>query len=200
MKLNHLSAKVLLCLALSQTCLAQDLRIVGTNLFDFSRAANATNPGIYRLTGKVVQRFSEAIKIEITKSELVFVPEISRPYPGDPSSMMQTLAQIRLTTDQRGQPRRISPAAAFMHGMDGHYESATKTSVVFLLNFKYAEGAPDGSNIDCFAVPTKIAGYWDFGTPYSGTNYFTTIYQVLPDRIFLIHPPLPQPGPSSHRN
>jgi hypothetical protein len=109
------------------------LRIIGTNLYDFSRVLDTASQ--YQLSGRVIRVFPKSLLIHLELgSESVFVPDIQRPVTGDPRDLLRTLAQVRMAYDTNGQPRRISAGEAFTYGIPGNFEQIPKTAEILLLN------------------------------------------------------------------
>jgi hypothetical protein len=163
----------------SQSAAAADLRIIGTNLFDFSSAGPSFTLGGPSM--RIVKIYPQSVQIEINSSEVEFVPEIQRPTPGDPSDLLRALGQFRATPNSDGTPVHLSAGAAWIMGIPGHEEQVMKTTTIYLLNYPKSNGY---TLEECHAVPTSIRGFWDCGIPFSGNPYeFKYVYRVLSDRI-----------------
>ena len=166
----------LLCL-LSISSVAQDLRLIGTNLFDFSRAGH----GSYYLGGdliRIVKLYPQAAQVEIKHVSMEFIPDPQPiPDPGDPADMLHALAQFKM---RQSIPRNLSPGAAWALGISGHEEQVVTTTTIYVINHP----TNLGYKIDYCAVPTTTPGFWDHGIPFIGNPLrYKYIYRVLPDRI-----------------
>lgn len=163
---------------------AADLRLIGPNLYDFSLAGQSA----YHLHGQIIKTFTNGLSVQIDLGTIYeFHAQIDRPTPGDPRSMLQALAQFRMTYNNNGTTRRISPGAAWALGLKGESVPVKVTKNIFLVNFQNMPAI--GDQIYFSAVPL-LNGSWDCGVPFTGdTNQFKFIYQVLPNRIIRLEQP-----------
>jgi hypothetical protein len=192
----------LLCL-LSFSSVAQDLRLIGTNLFDFSRAGH----GIYYLGAfNIVKTFPQSIQIRQTRVLHKFVPDMAKLY-GEFSSdlsrsvdywepnyygkwenpyLEKTKQNWEITSRIANSPNLTSSTAEYF-GILGK-EIQIATNITF-----YVLNHPGGSRVDYCAVPTSTPGYWDHGIQFTGNQLdFKYIYRVLPDRITREHQYTPE--------
>lgn len=183
----------LLCL-LSYSLAAQDLRLVGTNLFDFSHADH----GIYYLGGfHIVKRFPQSIQIQETRVFRKFVPDMGR-LSGrlstdlsrsvdywEPSAngkwenpyLEEIKANWEITSKIVNSPNLTASTAKYL-GIPGKEVQIITNVTLYVLNH------PGGPAIDYCAVPTATPGFWDHGVPFNGDlSHYKYIYHVLLDRI-----------------
>jgi hypothetical protein len=178
-------------------------RIIGTNLFDFSNAGIGTNHSIYFLGGetmRIVKTFPKSVQIEIKylpqqipeymeeQSRLLRAQTLS----GGPEQTLLTVAAFRTAFDDNGNLRKLSQGelmamspefrsavlGAQAFGIEQLNEKRRNTiTTIYLLN-------PPNSGLECYAVPTEKAGFWDCGVAFTGDlSECKYIYRVLPDRI-----------------
>lgn len=170
---------LMLLMCLASPAGAADWRLVGTNLYDFSKVGN-----FYKLSGPclhIVKVYPKSVQVRVDQVEEQFVPEYSRPIPGDPASMLYTLSQFRMMHNNDGSPVKMSPAAAWMMGIDGHEIEVPKTYFIYILNYP---GGTEGSQPECFAVPTARRGVYDCGVPFTGDpDDYKYIYRVGEESI-----------------
>lgn len=163
------------------SCSAQtDLRIVGTNLYDFTKAGPSFHLGGNSM--QIIKTYPQSVKIEIKNVHTEFVPELptyQSPFGastfnfGSSSGFLDSYAKTRIVSEHK-----LSAGEAFSMGISGHDELFVTKTIIYLLH------PPAGYNLDCYAIPTKSAGFWDCGEPFSGDQYgFKYIYRVLSDKI-----------------
>ena len=164
---------------------ANDLRLIGTNLYDFTLAGDKC---VYRIRGQVSQVFTKAVQVGIptgVEYERVQSPPISSAQM-DSSDMLQALVAMKMSTDDKGNSRTISVGQYFSlnSAMRQHFTSVTKYATVYVLN--YPKSVNVGQPFDYIAIPTKDKGYYDCGITFTGgTNQFSTIRVVFQDRIII---------------
>lgn len=177
---------------------AQDLRLVGTNLFDFSKAGH----GIYYLGGfQIKKTYPKSIQVQRTRVYQKFVPDMSRLSKDLSSDLESSLAfgqpnyygkwenpysdlinkkwqiQSRIASSPN-----LTKAKADEFGIPGQDVQITTNITLYILNH------PGGSPIDYCAVPTSIPNFWDHGVSFNGdVGQYECVYHVLPDQIILKH-------------
>jgi hypothetical protein len=188
---------LLVCL-FALTVHASDLRLVGTNLFDFSGAGH----GIYYLGGfHIVKTFSQSIQIRQTRVFQKFIPDMARLY-GDYSAdlaratdywepnyygKMENPYHDKIYENWKIMSRiatspNLTASTAEYYGIPGNEVQIVTNITLHVLNH------PGGSNVDYCAVPTATPGFWDHGIPFTGTvEEYKYIYHVLPDYIVRIY-------------
>lgn len=176
---------LLLALLLAIQASAQNtnlsLRLVGTNLYDFSKAGPA-----FHIIGPVTKVYPQSIEITILAAEGYSLRDHS-PIPGsmmDSSDLLLTLAAFRMGTNPDGSRRLLSSGAYFglSPAMRLMFEPATKYKKFYLLNARFGKV---GQTLNATAVPTINPGFFDCGIPFTGdTNGFKYIYRMVNDKIF----------------
>jgi hypothetical protein len=142
-----------------------DLRLVGTNLYDFTYAGPAfllgSNPD-YPM--QIVKRYPQSIQVEIHTEMEVFIPNIG--YWNDPSDGPTGIKQVDYALS--GGQRQA----------EGTWDSYIQTNTIYILH--------PPAKLPCLAVPIKPAGFWDCGEPFTGdTNQFKYIYRVGKTAVYI---------------
>jgi TPR repeat protein len=161
-------------------CKSPNLRLFGTNLFDFSPVVSATGGAPYRFQGKVSYIYPESIRVtRLIGTEIVYTqPTLQEIVNSPPGDMVKRLyaAGVAQHGASLGQIMSMSP------DVRQNFQAVEKTSEFYLLNYPFAIQV--GSSIDCLALPTTTKGFWDYGKPFSGdTSEFKIIYRVRPTGI-----------------
>ena len=171
--------KFFILLLLANSASAADLRLVDTNLYDFSGAGS-----IYHVCGTVSKIYPQSIEIKIFGFRLVDGQIAIRLMNDDPESMRTALAAYAIGINEANGIRTTrllnqTEYRALSPELQQYFEPASIT--MFLLNSPATEV---GQVIDAVAVPTPNKGFYDCGKTFTGdTNQFRKMYYVLQDRI-----------------
>ena len=188
---------IALVLALELPGWAADLRLVDTNLYDFSAAGPRS---LYRIHGPVTQVYPQSVQVQVpTGAGFEFIP----PPPGVTPEMLgmddlQTmLLAMRIGRETNGTLRLISAKQYLSFGprLQEHFRSVTRHTETYLVN--YPTKLRVGQAVDCVAVPTADNRFFDYGIPFTGdASQFATVSVVLSNRIvFQRNPAAPAPCP-----
>jgi hypothetical protein len=158
-----------------------DLRLFGTNLFDFSPLTSASVNVPYHIQGKVSHIYSSSIRITCDVGVgFVYSPpswgEIQNSTPGDLLS--------QLYVQQRAEKGDIGVGEMLSMGPNArqYLKPVEKTLDFYLLNYPFETQV--GASVDCLALPTTTKNLWDYGKPFSGDlSKFKVIYRVQPTGI-----------------
>ncbi|HEX3856856.1 MAG TPA: hypothetical protein VHY30_06135 [Verrucomicrobiae bacterium] len=174
---------LLLLLLFSATAQASDLRLVGTNLYDFTLAVPHFGGSVYLFNknGYISKIFSQSLEITIIQKYVRFrdVPE---------SVPIEFRSHIILS-------QTMSCEAYEMLTMEEQDCYRPVKSVIYLLHPPYSENMDlaemqVGQSVfdlgGLVAVPTDKKYIYDCGIRFNGdTSQFSIIYVVLPDRIII---------------
>lgn len=209
-KMRKLDMKSLLLLFFFCACAnANDLRLIGTNLYDFSLVSSGKVFCVYHIAGTVARCYPKAATIQYCSGIKYRVVWTNRPYtPGWAKPMIEHFTgeswheldlqrQIELQSSEDDAkayqiaqkivtfPPDVQVRAynAFLGSpVTDFLEPVAITNSIQLLN--YPPNYSAGKKIDCLAVPTSTPGLWDYGQPFNGDPAaFHYIYRVLPDHI-----------------
>jgi hypothetical protein len=157
-----------------------NLRLVGTNLFDFSKAGPS-----FHIIGNVTQIYPKSVEISIMVGQGYRLKSHS-PIPAelmDTSDMLVALAAVRMGSYDNGSPRLISAGQYFSMSVEMRmmFEPFTEYRKYYLLNAKFAQV---GQTLNATVVPTAAAGFYDCGSQFTGdTNDFKFFYRLVGDKI-----------------
>jgi hypothetical protein len=178
---------ILLSLALwSISSSGQDLRRIGTNIYDFSPLLTETQPNLYLVEGKVQSNTDGRLLIRSTSYKYYFVPE------GNPLTMgsRSLLAYIAAS---RASPTPLSPGQvlALSPEMRQHVSRVEEYHDAWLLH--YPGPAKRGGTLHAFALPVSgLNSTWDYGTPLDARDpRITNAFRVYPDHILQEHYEIP---------
>ena len=177
---------------------ANDLRLVGTNLYDLTFADAKSG---YRVHGTVSKVYPQSVEVTIP-----YGIAYQRYMFGDPTGLISPSDMLGMKADdldaiQRGvavadmlnstdyysnyfNPPPITTAQYFSLDpeMRKNYKQVIVYAKVYILN--YQQTVAKGDVINCAVVPTKYRGFYDCGIPFSGdTNQFVYTYAVVRNRI-----------------
>jgi hypothetical protein len=188
----------------------RDLRIFGTNLYDFSRAYGIKylilneypTYGIYNVNGTVVQTNRDYIIVKMfaglkfkLNSGGAYVPNgepVSSPNYDEETRAIQTVQKKAYQiaqgiaalppAEQLNEYNRYSDPFSRGYIVQGFLDPDPIYVNIHLLNYPIRLGV--GSGINCYAIPVSNQGVWDYGKPFTGdSKEFSKIYHVLSDRI-----------------
>ena len=192
----------------------RDLRIVGTNLYDFSRVYGIKylilneypTYGIYNVNGTVVQTNRDYIIVKMfaclrfkLNSVGTYVPNnepLSSPNYDEETRAIETVQfkahQIAAgiaalpPAEQLKEYNRYSDPFSRGNIVQGFLDPEPTYVNIRLLN--YPVPLEVGSKINCYAIPVSNQGVWDYGKPFTGDpKKFPKIYHVLSDDIVSEH-------------
>lgn len=164
---------------------AADLRLIGTNLYDFTYAGPANH-----IRGKVtsINQTTNARVAEITFAAAVEYRMV-KDLPQSPS-IMTTQDQLELATAfqlshyDNGQEKPISVGQymSFSIPLRQYFQPTNRMVTLYLLN--PPDSAEVDNQIDCAVIATSKPGIYDFGKYVVGDlDQFRFMYRVLPTRI-----------------
>lgn len=185
-------------LLLTLSAQASDLRIVGTNLYDFSGVDEKSS---FRIRGKVVKLFPKSAEISVPNGVgyqryLFAAPSgLIRPndllgMKADKTESVQRGVAAVAAMDRSGaysnyfNPPPITQAQYYTLDaeMRKNYKPVQLYRSVYLLN--YPSAFVEGQEVNCAAVPDKNRGFFDCGSPFIGnTNDYRLTYVVTQRRI-----------------
>ena len=153
------------------------LRIVNTNLFDFSKAGEK-----FRVRGTVTKVYPLSVEVSHPGAQGYYMVE-KLPYPSSligPGETLSILVAIKMSHYSNGQPRLISSGnyMALAPSMKIYFRPGIEYQQVYLLHSPYTRV---GERVDTVAVPTTQAtNLFDCGIPFDGgiTNQFPFIYRL----------------------
>lgn len=161
-----LLAALLSCAASAQIA---NLRMVGTNLYDFTHAGNAfIVGGSEDRPARIVKRYPKSAKVEIYADMAEWLPN---PYwDGGPLNQFYIRETFRIHDSAYA-------AAAGRPAKAGSWVFYTSTNTIYILN-------PPPS-LPCMAVPTSTPGFYDCGVPFHGdSSQFRYIYRLWGPSIY----------------
>lgn len=191
-----------------------DLRIIGTNLYDFSRAYGIKHLilndyptyGIYNVNGTIVQTNRDYIIVKMfaglkfkLNSGGAYVPNgepVSSPNYDEETRAIQTAQRKAYQiaqgiaalppAEQLKEYNRYSDPFSRGYMVQGFLDPVPTYVDIRLLNYPMPTRV--GSRINCYAIPVSNQSVWDYGKPFTGdSKKFPQIYHVLFDRIVSEH-------------
>jgi hypothetical protein len=172
--------------------LGNDLRLVGTNLYDFTHAGPA-----FHVRGFVAHYYARSTEILVASGRYKIAPPVD-PLTDDRSARIlegrdfdEFMGVYHLTRNG------VITEQQFRNLDYAHQRHFTPIfSSVFLLNYP-TPGSPaptekidskvrHATEVDCIAVATSAKGYYDCGSPFHGdTNQFALTYVITQNRIVI---------------
>lgn len=156
------------------------LRLIGTNLFDISKAGPKFN-----IVGKVTKIYPQSVEVAVENgSGYRLMARCPIPLAlMDSSDMLLALAAVKMGSNPDGSPRLISSGAyaALSPQMRMMFEPCTEYRKLYLLNARFATV---GQMLNVTAVATVNAGFYDCGRQFTGdAKDFKVIFRLVGDRI-----------------
>ena len=195
------SVKLLLLLLLfCASVQANDFRLVGTNLYDFSSAGANSR---FHIRGTVSKMYPQSIEVHTfyqLYERYVF------PAPGASALAMSLLGPQDVLSMKAGNMDAIGRGVAVAqiinalphekpsappitpqqyYSLDATAKNDYRAITICVTNYLlHCANLKVGNIVDGFAIPTKDKGFYDCGIPFTGdANKFEIIYRVLPNRI-----------------
>ena len=192
-----------LLLLLCASVQASDLRMIGTNLYDFSSAGINS---CYRIRAKVSKIYPQSTEIitpylfyeryvfpapgaSALASSLLGSSDLMAMKAGNQDAIQRGVAVARMINElphktPSSPPITLHQYSALDPAMKNNYREITIYATNYLL---HCSNSKVGSIVDCFAVPTKYRGFYDCGIPFTGEpNEFKIIYRVLLNGIIAV--------------
>ncbi len=177
---------------------AGDLRLVGTNLYDFTFADTRS---VHHIRGKVSKIFPKSIEISVPNgiayqrymfgdpTGLISPSDMLGMKAGNADAIQRGVAVANLLNSTDYYSNYFNPppiTQAQYYSLDSemrkNYKQVVIYTKIYLLNFPHTP--IEGQVVDCPAVATKDRGFYDCGMPFYGdTNQFTYTYVVMQNRI-----------------
>lgn len=174
----------LVLLMLHVCCQAQTnppaIRLVGTNLFDFSKAGK-----LFHVRGKVTKIYPQSTEISVVAGTEYRMVD-SLPYSGSlatTADQADILEAINISHYSDGTERHLSVAQYVLlpNRFRIYFEPVPAYRKVYLL---HPPESKLGQTISVVFVPTKTPNFYDCGVPFTGdTNSFHSIYRLESDSI-----------------
>ena len=178
---------------------AHDLRLIGTNLYDFSKAPP--------IIGEVTQVYPQSITVKSTGQTYYKFASPAWAMKWNPAQHDQYAAYRMMThsaaaheAEELAAAEEIMPlvnkaeaianlpanqqADAYNRASSSVQEFLHKATPIVYFQLLHPPSVTIGERIYFYAAPTKSPGFWDLGEPYTGDLAgFKYIFRVLPDQI-----------------
>ena len=191
---------LLLLLLFCASVQANDFRLIGTNLYDFSSpGANSR----FRIRGMVSKIYPQSIEIHTfyrlyeryvfpapaasaLALNLLGPQDVLSMKAGNMDAIDRGVAVAQMINDlphEKSSAPPITPQQYF--SLDATAKNDYRAITLCVTNYLlHCANLNVGDIVDGFAISTKDKGFYDCGIPFTGdTNQFKVIYRVLPNRI-----------------
>lgn len=154
------------------------LRLIGTNLFDVSRAGPR-----FHVAGQVTAVYPQSMEVSLLTGEGFHIrTNLPAMNPGDTQGWLLLGAAERIGLNPDGTFKLISLGQylTMSPNMQMLFEPAREYQRFYLIHAQY--GSP-GDTVSATAVPTTAYGFYDCGIQFTGdTNDFEYIYYLQGDQ------------------